>query len=226
MLDLTANIAGPSATMILADLGADVIKIERPDGGDDGRKMGPCRGNWSAAFVPINRGKRSLALDVRRAEGLDTVLRLAARSDVFIQNFRFGNAASMGLDEKSLRAVRPDIIYASLTAFGSRGPDHERPGYDALLQARTGIVSVTGARKGEESRTGISVMDVGSGIWMALGILAALFERQRTHMGQRVENSLFETGIMWMNYCLLIRQFSGADPEPLGMKSPAFAPYR
>ena len=211
--------------MVLADLGADVIKIERPEGGDDGRKMGPYSGNWSAAFVPINRGKRSLAVDIRQAEGRDIVLRLAGRSDVFMENFRFGKAASLGLDEQSLRAARPDIIYASLTAFGSRGPDHERPGYDALLQARTGIVSVTGARKGDEGRTGISVMDMGSGIWMALGVLAALLERQRTQKGQRVEGSLFETGIMWMHYHLLIRQFTGIDPEPLGVKSPAFAPY-
>ncbi len=225
VLDLTANIAGPSGAMVLADLGADVIKVERIDGGDDGRKMGPCRAGWSAAFVPINRGKRSLALDIQRSEGHSVLLRLAERSDVFIENFRFGKAASLGLDERSLRAVRPDIIYASLTAFGTRGPDRERPGYDALLQARTGIVSVTGARKGHESRTGMSVLDMGSGIWIALGILAALFERQRTQKGQRVESSLFETGIMWMNYHLLARQFTGVDPEPLGLNSPAFAPY-
>ncbi|HLI29739.1 MAG TPA: CoA transferase, partial [Terriglobia bacterium] len=175
--------------------------------------------------VPINRGKRSLALDIRQAEGRDVILRLAKSSDVFIENFRFGKAASLGLDERSLRAARPDIIYASLTAFGARGPDHERPGYDALTQARTGIVSITGARKGYEGRTGISVMDMGSGIWLALGVLAALFERQRTQKGQRVDTSLFETGIMWMHYHLLIRQFTGIDPEPMGVKSPAFAPY-
>ncbi len=225
MLDLTANVAGPSGTMVLADLGADVIKIERPDGGDDGRKMGPYRGDWSAAFVPINRGKRSLALNLRQPEGRSAVLRLAERSDAFIENFRFGKAASLGLDEQSVRAVRPDIIYASLTAFGTQGPDHKRPGYDALLQARTGVVSVTGTRKGYESRTGMSVLDMGSGIWLALGVLAALFERQRTQKGQRVESSLFETGIMWMNYHLLARQFTGIDPEPLGLNSPAFAPY-
>jgi crotonobetainyl-CoA:carnitine CoA-transferase CaiB-like acyl-CoA transferase len=225
VLDLTTNVAGPSATMVLADLGADVIKIERPDGGDDGRGMTPHSGPWGACFVPINRGKRSLVLDLRRPEGREVVLRLAKLSDVFVENFRVGRLSALGLGEENVRAVRPDIIYASLSAFGARGPEHKKPGYDALLQARTGIVSVTGPSKGSECRAGVSIMDMGTGIWLALGVLAALFERQRSGRGQRVEGSLFQTGIMWMNYQLLIRQFTGVDPVPEGMRTPAFVPY-
>ncbi len=225
VLDLTTNVAGPCATMVLADLGADTVKVERPDGGDDGREMGPHRGPWGAYFVPVNRGKRSVALDVRRPEGRAVVLRLAGRSDVFVENFRGGRAASLGIDESAVRAVRPDIIYASLTAFGPRGPDHEKPGYDGLLQARTGIASVTGAPGGPPARAGVSVLDMGSGIWTALGILAALYERKGSGRGQRVDASLYQTGVMWMAYHLLYRQMTGRDPVPQGTRHEAFAPY-
>jgi crotonobetainyl-CoA:carnitine CoA-transferase CaiB-like acyl-CoA transferase len=225
VLDLTTNVAGPSATMILADLGADTVKVERPDGGDDGREMGPHRDTWGAYFVAVNRGKRSIALDLRRPEGRQAVLRLARRSDVLVENFRGGRAASLGLDEAAVRAVRPDIIYASLTAFGPRGPDHEKPGYDGLLQARTGIASVTGAPGGPPARAGVSILDMGSGVWTALGILAALYERRGSGRGQRVDSSLYQTGVMWMAYHLLYRQFTGRDPGPQGTRHEAFAPY-
>lgn len=211
--------------MVLGDLGADIIKIERPAGGDEGRQMGPHQGNWGAYFVVLNRGKRSLALDVRHPEGRAALLRLAELSDVFIESFRGGKAAALGLDENVLRSVQPNIIYASLSAYGPRGPEYEKPGYDALLQARTGIRSVTGAPEGPPVRAGVSVLDMGSGIWAALGIIAALFERQRSGKGQRVDTSLFQTGVMWMAYHLLYRQFTGEDPTPQGSSHSAFAPY-
>lgn len=225
VLDLTTNVAGPSATMILADLGADTWKVERPDGGDDARAMGPHREAWGAYFVAVNRGKRSIALDLRRPEGRQAVLRLAARCDVLVENFRGGRTRSMGIDEAAVRAVRPDIVYASLTAFGPRGPDHEKPGYDGLLQGRTGIASVTGAPGGPPARAGVSVLDLGSGIWTALGILAALYERRASGRGRRVDASLYQTGVMWMAYHLLYRQFTGRDPGPQGTRHEAFAPY-
>jgi crotonobetainyl-CoA:carnitine CoA-transferase CaiB-like acyl-CoA transferase len=225
VLDLTNNVAGPCTTMILGDLGASVIKVEPPDRGDDGRHMGPHQGPWGAYFVPINRGKRSLALDIREPEGRAIILRLAQQSDVFVENFRGGKAEALGLDESAVRAVRPEIIYASLKAYGPRGPEYTRPGYDALLQARTGIISVTGSPKGGPARAGVSILDMGSGIWLAVGIMAALFERQRTGRGQRVDSSLFQTGVMWMAYHLLYSQFTGEDPVPHGMHHPAFVPY-
>jgi crotonobetainyl-CoA:carnitine CoA-transferase CaiB-like acyl-CoA transferase len=133
VLDLATNISGASATMILADLGADVIKVEHPDKGDITREMGPHLGQWGAHFVAANRGKRSLALDVRRPEGCEVILRLAQQSDVLVESFLGWKATSLGFDEKAVRAVRPNIIYVSLSAYGSRGPDHEKHGYDALL---------------------------------------------------------------------------------------------
>jgi len=218
-------VAGPAASMILADLGADVLKVERPGSGEDGRAMGPHRGPWGAYFTTLNRGKRSIGLDIRKPAGRDAVLRIAASCDVFLENFRGGKAAALGLDEPAVRACRPDIIYASLSAYGATGPDYPRPGYDAVLQARTGIMSVTGTGEGMPIRAGVSILDLGTGVWMALGVLAALLERQKSGKGQRVDASLLETGVMLMSYHLLYRQFTGMNPRPQGSRHTAFAPY-
>jgi crotonobetainyl-CoA:carnitine CoA-transferase CaiB-like acyl-CoA transferase len=225
VLDLSSIVAGPTASMILSDLGADIIKVERPGGGEDGRAMGPHRGEWGAYFVALNRGKRSITLDLSKPEGRAAVLRLASTCDVFLENFRGGKAAELGLDETAVRERKPDIIYASLSAYGASGPDYTKPGYDAVLQARTGIMSVTGTGEGQPMRTGVSILDVTTGTWMALGILAALMERQRSGRGQRVDASLFQTGIMFMSYHLAYRQFTGVDPQPQGARHKAFAPY-
>jgi crotonobetainyl-CoA:carnitine CoA-transferase CaiB-like acyl-CoA transferase len=225
VLDLSTIVAGPAASMILADLGADVIKVERPGSGEDGRAMGPHRGPWGAYFTALNRGKRSIAIDIRKPAGRETVLRIAATCDVLLENFRGGKAAALGLDEAAVRALRPDIIYASLSAYGPGGPDYTRPGYDAILQARTGIMSITGTGEGAPIRSGVSILDLGTGVWMALGVVAALLERQRSGQGQRVDSSLFQTGVMLMSYHLLYRQFAGLNPRPQGSRHTAFAPY-
>lgn len=216
--------AGPTASMILSDLGADVIKIERI-GGEDGRAMGPHRGEWGAYFVALNRGKRSITLNLAKPEAREVVLRLASGCDVFLENFRGGKAEALGLDEPAIRARKPEIIYASLSAYGPSGPDYTKPGYDAVLQGRTGIMSVTGTGAGHPMRTGVSILDVTTGTWMALGILAALLERQRSGKGQRVDASLFQTGILFMSYHLAYRQFTGVNPQPQGARHKAFAPY-
>jgi crotonobetainyl-CoA:carnitine CoA-transferase CaiB-like acyl-CoA transferase len=225
VLDLSTIVAGPAASMILADLGADVIKVERIGRGEDGREMGPHRGPWGAYFVALNRGKRSMAIDITKPRGREVALRLASGCDVFLENFRGGKAAELGLDEASVRAHKPDIIYASLSAYGPRGPDYTKPGYDAVLQARTGIMSVTGTGQDMPIRAGVSILDVGTGVWMALGVLAALLERQRSGKGQRVDASLLQTGIMLMAYHLVYRQFTGVNPRPQGSRHTAFAPY-
>ena len=226
VLDLSTIVAGPAASMILSDLGADVIKVEPPGSGEAARAMGPHRGEFGAYFTVLNRGKRSIGIDLSKPEGRELVLRLAASCDVFLENFRGGKAAAMGLDEASIRARRPEVIYASLSAYGACGPDYSRPGYDAVLQGRTGIMSVSGAGgDSAPARTGVSILDLGTGVWMALGILAALLERQRTGKGQRVDASLLQTGVMFMSYHLLYRQFSGVNPKPEGSRHTAFAPY-
>src|SRR5215472_15192415 len=212
--------------MVLADLGADVIKVERPGTGEDGRAMGPHRGRFGAYFTALNRGKRSIGIDITKPAGRETVLRLASTCDVFVENFRGGKARALGLDEEAIRCRRSDVIYASLSAYGPSGPDYTRPGFDALLQARTGIMSVTGT--GDDTtpiRSGVSILDLGTGVWLALGVLAALLERQRSGKGQRVDTSLFQTGLMLMSYHLLYRQFTGVNPKPQGSRHTAFAPY-
>src|SRR3984893_9946834 len=225
VLDLSNVVAGPMATMILADLGADIIKVERIDGGDDARGMGPHRGLWGAFFGALNRGKRSIAVDITKPAGREIVLRLAASCDVFMENFRGGKASALGLDEPAIRARKQDIVYASLTAYGPRGPDYSKPGYDALIQGRPGIVSVTGTGEGAPIRAGVSIIDMGAGTWMALGILAALFERQRSGRGQRVDASLLQTGLMLMAYHLVYQQFTHTIPRPQGSRHLSFAPY-
>jgi len=225
VLDLSTIVAGPATSMILADLGADIIKVERPGTGEDGRAMGPHRGEWGAYFTALNRGKRSIALDIRQSAGREAVLRIASTCDVFLENFRGGKAAQFGLDETAVRMRKPDIIYASLSAYGPGGPDYKRPGYDAILQARTGIMSVTGDGGEMPVRSGVSILDMGTGVWTALGILAALFERQLSGRGQRVDASLFQTGVMFMSYHVLYRQFAGVNPKPQGSRHTAFAPY-
>jgi crotonobetainyl-CoA:carnitine CoA-transferase CaiB-like acyl-CoA transferase len=187
--------------------------------------MGPHRGTWGAYFTTLNRGKRSIALDIRKPLGREAVLRIAATCDVFLENFRGGKASALGLDEPAVRARRPDIIYACLSAYGATGPDYTRPGYDAVLQARTGIMSVTGNGDGMPIRSGVSILDMGTGVWTALGVVAALLERQRSGKGQRVDSSLFQSGIMLMSYHLLYKQFAGVNPKPQGSKHTAFAPY-
>lgn len=225
ILDLSTIVAGPAASMVLADLGADVIKVERVGVGEDGRGMSPHRGPWGAYFTLLNRGKRSIAVDITTPEGKQAVLKIAEGCDVWLENFRGGTAQRLGLDEAVVRAHKPDIIYASLSGYGPGGPDHARPGYDAILQARTGIMSVTGNGEGQPVRAGVSVLDFGAGVWMALGVVAALLERKNSGTGQRVDTSLFQAGVMLMAYHLLYRQFTGMNPQQQGSRHTAFAPY-
>jgi crotonobetainyl-CoA:carnitine CoA-transferase CaiB-like acyl-CoA transferase len=223
VLDLSTIIAGPLATLILGYLGADVIKIERIDGGDDSRHMGPHLGEWGSAFVPLNRGKRSIAVDISKPAGRDVVARLARTCDVIVENMRGEKLAALGLDEATLRADNPKLIYASLSAFGTFGPDARRPGYEALLQGRSGIMSVTGT--GQDSvpvRSGVPIIDGSAGLWIAVGVLAALVERGTSGLGQRISTSLLEAGVMLMFHNLLGAQFTGANPMPQGSRYPSF----
>ena len=188
VVDLTQNIAGPHCTQILADLGADVIKVE-PLTGDPTRQWGPPF--WegeSPLFLAFNRNKRSIVLDLKSDDGKDVLGRLVDRADIFVQSFRAGVIDDLGFGYQEICQRRPGIVYASVTGYGSRGPLRERPGYDPLIQAYTGIMSLTGYPDGEPARVGGSVVDVGTGIVTALGILAALQDKERTGEGTHVES--------------------------------------
>ena len=204
VVEVGQNLAGPVASQILGDLGAQVIKIEKPGGGDDSRAWGPpFVDGTSMTFHSVNRGKRSIVLDLGDPAGLAALRRLVDEADVFVHNLRPGAAESLGLTADALRASNPRLIYCSVGAFGHHGPLKRKPAYEILVQAFAGLMSVTGEADGPPVRMGTSVIDYGTGIWTALATMAALIQRQQTGQGCVVETSLFETGLFW-----LARQFA------------------
>jgi crotonobetainyl-CoA:carnitine CoA-transferase CaiB-like acyl-CoA transferase len=224
VIDVTTSLAGPYCTEVLAALGADVIKVE-PPAGDEARMWGPpFVSGESALFLAMNAGKRSLALDLRK--GSDVVLRLVDSADVFVQSLRPGLAAELGLDAESLRARNPRLVHCSITGFGRTGPWATRPGYDPLAQAAGGILSVTGEPERPGVRVGVSLVDQGTGLWAALGVIAALMVRERTGEGRALDVSLYETAVAYMGYHLTGYLGSGTVPGPTGTGFPSIAPYQ
>jgi len=224
VIDLTSNVAAPFGGAVLADLGADVVHVEGPNG-DDCRRMSPVMGQSSAYFHVVNRNKSGIVLDIRIPEDRERLNELLADADVFLCNLRPGKLEKYGLDADALRARFPRLIHATLSAYGSQGHERDKPGYDAVLQARTGIASVTGMPDGPPVRAGVSILDVGAGTWLALGVVAALFRRQQTGVGGAVTTSLFETGANWVAYHVAANQASGQESGRHGSGHPAFSPY-
>src|SRR5581483_675299 len=227
VLDLTQNVAGPFCTQILGDLGAEVVKVERPGRGDETRAWAPPRwGSESAAFLALNRNKRSLALDVKAAEAREILGRLARRADVLVQSFRPGGAEALGVDAATTRAANPRLVHCSVTAFGTRGPLRDLPGYDPMMQAYAGLMSLTGHPGQPPTRAGTSLVDMGTGMWAAIAILAALRERDRTGRGSEVTTALFDTALAWIPYQLLGYLGSGRVPGPHGSGAGIIVPYQ
>jgi crotonobetainyl-CoA:carnitine CoA-transferase CaiB-like acyl-CoA transferase len=225
-VDVTSSLAGPTATQLLAALGADVVKVE-PLGGDHARAWGPpfLEGE-GAMFLASNAGKRSLAVDLGDDRGRDAVLRLADRADVFVQSLRPGAAERHGLGADELRSRNPGLVYCSIGAFGSHGPLSGQPGYDPLLQAASGIMSVTGEDGRPPVRVGVSLIDLGTGVWAALGVLAALYEREHTGVGRALEVSLYETALSQLSYQLVGYLGTGVVPGREGSAFSQIAPYQ
>jgi crotonobetainyl-CoA:carnitine CoA-transferase CaiB-like acyl-CoA transferase len=228
VVDLSRVLAGPLATMILGDLGADVIKVERPGEGDDTRRWGPpFVGDDAAYFLALNRNKRSVAIDLKASEGVAAVRGLAADADVLIENFRPGLMTSLGLGLDDLRAANPGLVTCSLSAFADDVPGSQaRPGYDIIVQALCGLMSVTGERDGEPTKAGVALLDVITGLYAAIGILAALQERARTRRGRHVSVSLFDASVAAMvnqasNYLV-----GGVIPHAMGTQHPNIVPYQ
>src|SRR5215203_5720596 len=198
VLDLSRVLAGPYATMVLGDLGADVLKVEHPERGDDTRHWGPpFSGGESAYFLSVNRNKRSIGVDLKDQEGLERVKKLAAGADVLIENWRRGALEKLGLGYKALMEENPDLIYCSVTGFGP-GPDEDRPGYDFLVQARGGVMGITGQPGGEPTKVGVAISDIVCGLFASNAILAALYRRSATGEGARIEVPLFESTLGWL----------------------------
>jgi crotonobetainyl-CoA:carnitine CoA-transferase CaiB-like acyl-CoA transferase len=227
VVDLTQNVAGPFCTQILGDMGAEVVKVERPGRGDDARAWAPpFWGHESATFMAFNRNKKSLALDLKREGGLDVLKRLVRRADVFVQSLRAGAAADLGLDFAAATALNGRLVYCNITAFGTRGPLAHLPGYDPLMQAYAGLMSVNGHPGQEPARVGTSIVDMGTGMWAALGIVAALRERDRTGRAVEVTTALFETALMWVSYHALASLGAGEVPQPQGSGTAMIVPYQ
>lgn len=226
VIDFSQNLAGPFATQILGDLGADVVKVE-PPGGDPARRWGPpFSGGESHLFQVANRNKRSVVLDLKTDAGRSRALELAAGSDVVLQALRRGAAERLGIGYEDVRAANPAVIYVSVTSHGSEGPLADDPGYDPLMQARSGLMSVTGDPGGEPARSGTSVVDMGTGMWTAIAVLGALTERERTGRGCHVTTSLLDTALAWMSYHLTSYLATGVLPQRMGSTLAMIAPYQ
>jgi crotonobetainyl-CoA:carnitine CoA-transferase CaiB-like acyl-CoA transferase len=224
--DLTQNVAGPYCTQVLGDMGAQIVKVERPGRGDDARAWAPPYwGRESASFMSVNRNKRSLAVDMKAPEGRDVLERLIRRADIFVQSLRAGSIEELGLGWERARALNPRLIYCSITAFGTEGPFRDRPGYDPLMQAYGGIMSINGHAGAPPARVPVSLVDMGTGMWAVTGILGALRERDRTGAGAHITTALFETAIAWTTFQMSNYLGSGERPEPQGSGTPMIAPY-
>lgn len=224
--DFSENLAGPFCTRILGDLGADVTKVERPGGGDPARRWGPpFWGRDGLIFHVANASKRSLVVDLKADAGREVARRLVERADVLVQSFRAGVIEALGLGCEEVRRRHPALVYCSVTSFGTEGPLRELPGYDPLMQAYAGIMAMTGHPDGPPARAGTSVVDIGTGLWAAVGILAALRERDRTGEGAHVTTSLFDTALTWISYHLLGYVATGEIPERQGTGLGMISPY-
>lgn len=237
VLDLSRVLAGPWSTQILADLGAEVVKVEQPGKGDDTRAWGPPyldselegEDRESAYFACANRGKKSICVDIKSIEGQALVRRLAETSDVVVENYKYGALAKYGLDYDSLRSVNPKLIYCSITGFGHTGPYRHRPGYDFLMQAMGGLMSVTGKRDeegGEPLKAGVAVTDILTGLYATIGILAALAERETSGLGQHVDLALFDVTLACLANQASSYLIGGVDPQRLGNDHPNVVPYQ
>lgn len=227
VIDLTRVLAGPFCTMLLGDLGADVIKVEVPGRGDDTRQWGPpfTPQGESAYFLSANRNKRSLTLNLKSEQGLNILRELIAGGDVLIENFRAGTLEGWGLDYDALQQLRPGLIYCTITGYGHTGPYAQRPGYDFIVQAMSGFMSVTGPAEGEPFRAGVAIADLASGIFACNAVLASLFARERSGRGQRIDISLLDCQLALMSYVASNYLVSGEPPKRYGNAHPNIVPY-
>lgn len=226
VIDLTQNVAGPYCTQILADLGAEVIKIERPGAGDDTRHWSPQVGEaMSATYATLNRGKKSVALDLDHPGGQAVLRRLLMPDDILVHSLKPGSAEQRGFGYGDLRPHCPGLIYCALSAFGNIGPLAALPGYDPLIQAYAGIMSVNGHEGQPPARVGVSLVDMGAGLWSVIGILAAVAQRKDSGQGARVDTSLLETGMAWMTNPIANYSASGKLPRRMGSAAAMLAPY-
>jgi len=229
ILDLSRILAGPFCTQILGDLGADIIKVEQPGAGDGSRAWGPpFAGGEAAYYLCINRNKRSLTLNLKSEAGREVVRKLVREADVFVENFKYGDMERLGLSYEELRQLNPSLIYCTISGYGSTGPYKERAGFDFVIQAETGIMSINGEAGGDPLRVGIAVIDITTGLYASNAILAALFARERhpEKLGQKLEVSLYECALAWLANIASSYLISGKVPTRYGNAHASVVPYQ
>jgi len=225
IVDLTRVLAGPFCTMLLSDLGARVIKVENPNGGDDSRAYGPFINGKSGYFIAQNRGKESIALDLKNTDDQAILHRLLRGADVLIENFRPGTMARLGFGPEALKTLYPKLIYASTSGFGQTGPYADRPAYDIIAQAMGGIMSITGHEGGEPTRVGASIGDLGAGLFTALGIVSALHHRNQSGEGIAVDVAMLDSQLALLENAIARYYSTGKSPKPQGARHPSIAPF-
>lgn len=225
IIDLTHVLAGPYASMTLSDLGARVIKVERPGTGDDTRAFPPFQNGESAYFATINHGKESIALDLKQPEDRGIFEQLLARADVVLENYRPGVMEKLGYGWDSLHTRYPSLIYGAVSGFGHTGPEALKPAYDMVVQARGGVMSITGERGREPVRVGASIGDIVAGMFLAQGILAALYDRSRTGLGQKVDIAMLDSQLALLEHAIAIASVTGQAPVPAGARHPSITPF-
>ena len=227
VLDLSRVLAGPYCTMVLGDLGAEVIKVERPGTGDDTRAWGPpWAGTESAYYLSTNRNKKSMTLNLKDERAQEIIRELASQSDIVVENFRPGSLERMGIGYDQLASASPSLIWATITGYGRRGPDASKPGYDFVIQGEAGIMAITGEVDGEPMKVGVAIVDVTTGLFTAVGILAALREREQSGRGQRVDTSLYASAIGWLVNVASNTLVSGDDAKRYGNAHANIVPYQ
>ncbi len=227
VLDVSRVLAGPFCSMILADLGAEVIKVEKPGVGDDTRAWGPPFINGeSAYYLSVNRGKKSVTLNLKSEKGKEILYKLAEKSDVFLENFRPGVAAKLGINYESIKQVNPRIVYCSISGFGQTGPYSNRTAYDIIIQGMGGFMGITGEPERPPVRIGVAITDLGTGMYAAIAIISALWLREKTGKGQYLDLSLLDTSVSWMTYMAQNYFATGKSPKPMGSAHPNIVPYQ
>ncbi|MHA2282226.1 MAG: CaiB/BaiF CoA transferase family protein [Promethearchaeota archaeon] len=227
VLDLSRALAGPYCTMMLADMGAEVIKLEMPERGDDSRAWGPpFKEGESAYFMSINRNKKSMTLNLKKEKAIEVIHKLIEKSDILLENFRPGTMERLKLSYKDVKRINPKIIYCSISGFGQDGPYRLLPGMDQVLQGMGGLMSITGEPEGPPIKVGVAVADIAGGMFAAYGIMVALFNREKTGKGQKIDNSLLDNQIAWLTYRAGSFFMSGEIPKPLGSGHPVIVPYQ
>lgn len=225
VLDLSRVLAGPYCTMMMADYGADIIKIEPPGEGDDSRAFGPFVGEESAYFMSLNRNKRSMTLNFKRAEDCGLFKEMVGRADVVVENYRPGTMEKFGLGYEELKAVNPKLIYAACSGFGHTGPYRDKPAYDIIVQAMGGIMSITGPENGDPTRVGASIGDIIAGMFTAYGVMLALFHRERTGEGQKIDVGMLDCQLAVLENAIARYVTSGSVPGPIGNRHPSITPF-